>query len=531
MVGFTEMNAQSSRSHSIFTITVESSTPRIGDPTGGKLVKSGKLNLVDLAGSERANKTGATGDRLKEGIEINKSLSALGNVISALVDGKSSHIPYRDSKLTRLLMDSLGGNSKTVMVANMGPADYNYDESVSTLRYAARAKMIKNKPKVNEDPKDALIRKFQEEIQLLQSQLEGGGGMVASSGAPVEAEPEEDGIDPALLQQLHSESEEKMKDILAEKGILEEEQKKILDKVKAADAKAQAEAQARNEMQNRLKSMEDRLLHGGVNLLSQHEQQEAELKRAARELEEKALDEAKLRRELEDRAQENLTKEEQYKTIQDEVEGKKAKLKKVWNTIQETKSEIADVQHEIQREREDLLGELRALSGQLQLKMLVINRFIPAEDLSAIISMARLDESDSEWKIKNSHLAGNNARRAEREAAQKQSSQQKNATLEALSNVYFTYSSNADADGASQRKASGGMRSRSGSTHGSSASPSPASSPASTRPGTASRRAPSPGPSRASPSGSPLSYSPVMKAAEEYPQARGLMRASSRAGR
>ncbi|RHY36847.1 hypothetical protein DYB38_007783, partial [Aphanomyces astaci] len=91
---------------------------------------------VDLAGSERQSKTGATGDRLQEANKINLSLSALGNVISALVDGKSKHIPYRDSKLTRLLQDSLGGNTKTVMIANCGPADYNYEETLTTLRYA-----------------------------------------------------------------------------------------------------------------------------------------------------------------------------------------------------------------------------------------------------------------------------------------------------------------------------------------------------------------------------------------------------------
>ena len=108
-VGSTLMNEQSSRSHSIFTITIEQS--EIG-PDGEEHIRVGKLNLVDLAGSERQSKTGATGDRLKEATKINLSLSALGNCISALVDGKSSHIPYRDSKLTRLLQDSLGGNAK-----------------------------------------------------------------------------------------------------------------------------------------------------------------------------------------------------------------------------------------------------------------------------------------------------------------------------------------------------------------------------------------------------------------------------------
>jgi len=109
------------------------------------------------------------------------SLSALGNCISALVDGKSAHIPYRDSKLTRLLQDSLGGNTKTVMVANLGPADWNYDETLSTLRYANRAKNIKNKPKINEDPKDAMLREFQEEIARLKAALaDAGEGAVES---------------------------------------------------------------------------------------------------------------------------------------------------------------------------------------------------------------------------------------------------------------------------------------------------------------------------------------------------------------
>jgi septum site-determining protein MinC len=109
--------------------------------------------------------------RLKEATKINQSLSALGNVISALVDSKSTHVPYRDSKLTRLLQDSLGGNTKTVMIANCGPADYNYDETMSTLRYADRAKQIRNKPRINEDPKDAMLREFQEESARLRSRL------------------------------------------------------------------------------------------------------------------------------------------------------------------------------------------------------------------------------------------------------------------------------------------------------------------------------------------------------------------------
>ena len=137
--GETAMNADSSRSHSIFTIYIE--TAEDSKVQGEKQkIKAGKLNLVDLAGSERQSKTQAQGIRLEEAKSINLSLSALGNVIKALVTGGQTFIPYRDSKLTRLLQDSLGGNTKTVMIAALSPADYNYEETLSTLRYADRAK-------------------------------------------------------------------------------------------------------------------------------------------------------------------------------------------------------------------------------------------------------------------------------------------------------------------------------------------------------------------------------------------------------
>ena len=167
VTGQTLMNQDSSRSHAIFTLYIE--TEENGN------IRAGKMHLVDLAGSERQSKTMATGIRLKEAAKINLSLSALGNVISSLVDGKAKHIPYRDSKLTRILQDSLGGNTKTLMIACFSPADNNYEETLSTLRYANRAKKIKNAPRINEDPKDALLRQYQEEIlelkKLLQNQL------------------------------------------------------------------------------------------------------------------------------------------------------------------------------------------------------------------------------------------------------------------------------------------------------------------------------------------------------------------------
>ncbi|XP_023227413.1 osmotic avoidance abnormal protein 3-like [Centruroides sculpturatus] len=206
-VGATLMNADSSRSHSIFTIHLETFNM---DTDVDQHIRKGKLNLVDLAGSERQAKTGATGDRLKEATKINLSLSALGNVISALVDGKSKHIPYRDSKLTRLLQDSLGGNTKTLMVACISPADNNYDETLSTLRYANRAKNIQNKPKINEDPKDALLREYQEEIERLKSLLSGQETVEQEEILKKKQAEEENKV-----EKLRKEYDEKMRELMS----------------------------------------------------------------------------------------------------------------------------------------------------------------------------------------------------------------------------------------------------------------------------------------------------------------------------
>lgn len=165
----TKMNEHSSRSHSIFTIYIE--TSESSDKFDETVFKAGKLHLVDLAGSEKQKQTQADNERLEEAKKINLSLSALGNVIKALVDGVSTHVPYRDSKLTRLLQDSLGGNTKTLMIAAVSPSSDAYEESLSTLRYADRAKNIKNIPKINEDPKDALLREYEEEIKNLKRMI------------------------------------------------------------------------------------------------------------------------------------------------------------------------------------------------------------------------------------------------------------------------------------------------------------------------------------------------------------------------
>ncbi|XP_058457903.1 kinesin-like protein unc-104 isoform X1 [Malaya genurostris] len=180
-VAATNMNETSSRSHAVFTIFF--TQRRVDKMTSLETEKVSKISLVDLAGSERADSTGAKGTRLKEGANINKSLTTLGKVISALAEmaskskksKKADFIPYRDSVLTWLLRENLGGNSKTAMIAAISPADINYDETLSTLRYADRAKQIVCKAVVNEDANAKLIRELKEEIQKLRELLKAEG--------------------------------------------------------------------------------------------------------------------------------------------------------------------------------------------------------------------------------------------------------------------------------------------------------------------------------------------------------------------
>ncbi|XP_047413190.1 kinesin-like protein KIF13A isoform X3 [Sciurus carolinensis] len=181
-VAATNMNEESSRSHAVFNIVITQTLYDLQSGNSGEKVS--KVSLVDLAGSERVSKTGAAGERLKEGSNINKSLTTLGLVISSLADqaagkGKNKFVPYRDSVLTWLLKDNLGGNSQTSMIATISPAADNYEETLSTLRYADRAKRIVNHAVVNEDPNAKVIRELREEVEKLREQLSQAEAMKA----------------------------------------------------------------------------------------------------------------------------------------------------------------------------------------------------------------------------------------------------------------------------------------------------------------------------------------------------------------
>jgi kinesin family protein 3/17 len=447
-VGATLMNAESSRSHSIFTITVECCDTGID---GKDHFYAGKLHLVDLAGSERQSKTGATGERLKEATKINLSLSALGNCISALVDGKSKHIPYRDSKLTRLLQDSLGGNSKTLMIATLSPASYNYDETLSTLRYANRAKNIKNKPKINEDPKDAMLREYQEEIQRLRKMLEtkaqnnngqeknikvikrivkkivkkkkpkvkkeNGEGNTNCTNDNEEGEEydeyddddndddddDENGEDPLSsippedIEKLQAEVEAEKKQLLESKDIANEEKQRIIKELEERVDELAKERQSRMEMSSKLKKMEEKLLIGGVNIFDRVNSQQRELEETQLKIEEKRRIERELQRQLELKQETQLQMEEHYASLQEEADVKSRKLQKLWKRFQALKSEICDLQDEFRKEREDLLDTIREISRDLNLKTSIIENFIPEKDRAKIEKRVSYDEENDEW--------------------------------------------------------------------------------------------------------------------------------------
>lgn len=315
--GRTNMNEHSSRSHAIFMIKIEMCE------TGEKsTVKVGKLNLIDLAGSERQSKTGATAERLKEASKINRALSSLGNVISALAE-KSNHVPYRDSKLTRLLQDSLGGNSKTIMIANIGPSEYNYNETLTTLRYANRAKTIQNKPVKNEDPQDAKLREYQEEIARLRKMIE--ERQTKEKSLPRSKKPKTPKIRRHSVESEKSDSEDTS-------TTNEENEKEGRFAALDAETKEQLsrEKEMTQELAKKLEDLESKLVRGGKNILDTYTERQVELDRRLNEIADRKKREVEMQQKLELHEESTMEIRETFTSLQQEVELKTKKLKKCY---------------------------------------------------------------------------------------------------------------------------------------------------------------------------------------------------------
>ncbi|XP_066903859.1 osmotic avoidance abnormal protein 3 isoform X2 [Halyomorpha halys] len=427
--GATLMNADSSRSHSIFSISIEMMTTGSGDLDG--LVRKGKLSLVDLAGSERQTKTGAMGDRLKEASKINLSLSALGNVISALVDGKAKHIPYRDSKLTRLLQDSLGGNTKTLMLACLSPADNNYDETLSTLRYANRAKNICNKPQINEDPKDAMLRKYQEEIEKLKSMLTTPKMTAVVDEVLLQQERDKVRLEYerelAALRSQFAEMHMSKIQVQAEFETLKNQYENQIQQINNKSVFKQEPitiVDAGTERKEEGNNKEEEINRLDKNADSKFSQQEilARLVKLQRTLVggEKAGDPGlKEQRARRKRAAEKklnalaeiLAKEENnslvlgmYDDMHDQLTAKSETLKKYRHKIKSLEREITDLQSEFEVERTDYLETIRRLNRQIELDNQILEKIIPTlknqynySNIEAIKSEARWDDDLQRW--------------------------------------------------------------------------------------------------------------------------------------
>ncbi|KAG6623254.1 Kinesin-like protein [Phytophthora cinnamomi] len=419
-VGATLMNEGSSRSHSIFTVVVETN-----ETIGGQdHFKAGKLNLVDLAGSERQSKTGATGNRLKEGCKINLSLSALGNVISALVDGKGKHIPYRDSKLTRLLQDSLGGNTKTLMVAAVSPADYNYDETLSTLRYANRAKNIKNKPVVNEDPKDAkllddaTIKQAMREAAQIDAQAK---AMMAKAEAMMkEAAQRKSARDvEVVVKEVIPDDHVKERDELRELNqTILNQRDRIGQELEQTQVAMEAYMREKEMLHAKLKKIESHILGGASGSSSTRGsisggsdadsevallKQQVEYRRAQIKLREKAKKQAKneaMRRALE---LEKQQVEEELKTAQEAAQASLAaarkKEAKYKAKLEATRQEIADLNTEFERERENMLDTIREQTKEAKLLEQLVELFLPQNELVKVWERAVWSEEREEWNL------------------------------------------------------------------------------------------------------------------------------------
>ncbi|EDV90923.1 GH23984 [Drosophila grimshawi] len=357
----TLMNDKSSRSHTIFTISLEqiqeTCSPGTNPIIGG--IRRGKLNLVDLAGSERQCKTGAFGERLKEATKINLSLSALGNVISALVDGKSKHIPYRDSKLTRLLQDSLGGNTKTLMVSCVSPADNSYDETLSTLRYACRAKSISNIPTINEDPKDAQLRQYQEEIMSLKRMLD---------------ENQQENIllndrnKKLWLEEEKAKMRQQMQDEINDKETEREQGEEGVerDEIKERDDDFQLHARKRIDLIKHALIGGERV--NDIQLRERHRMRKLEAQRHL-----SAIAHALSRMQSEDR---DLL-QGHYASIQQEINSKNERIKISSQKIKMLEREVADLNSEFQLDREDYLDEIRHLGRNLKFYQLLLLKAQP----------------------------------------------------------------------------------------------------------------------------------------------------------
>lgn len=344
----TKLNNTSSRSHAIFQILIESRNCVTNDTSFGK------LNLVDLAGSERVEKTLASGHQLKESCNINRSLFVLGNVITALIDGQTMrHIPYRNSKLTRLLKDSLGGNSMTIMLALISSNGKDYNESLCTLMYSQRVKCVENFICLNLK-KFNVIEKFEMKINQLKRELN---------------------------------------DLLCKNGISKELKKIETEKIVLLE---------------KIENLQKKILVGGVNLIEKAQQQNLMIKQTEKELQVLNNSNNSLLETLEKCNRETILFRKNYTSLQEEDADLTKQINQIQDRLTKAKIKLLRKENEYQREISNLLFVNKCLAREMLLANFVINQYIPEENYQQIKNNLIYDEQIQEWHLKHIAITGNN---------------------------------------------------------------------------------------------------------------------------
>ncbi|KAI3646725.1 hypothetical protein MP228_009653 [Amoeboaphelidium protococcarum] len=384
-VGATLMNEQSSRSHSVFTIYIESCQIELSPVESIQSAKLrnankvvvGKLNCVDLAGSERQSKSGSSGDRLKEAMKINQSLSALGNVISAL-SSRKPHVPYRDSKLTKLLMDSLGGSAKTVMIATISPAAYNLDETVNTLRYAQRAKMIMNKPLVNEAA-DSLLNQYQDEMKQISSQLQNQNRL-------------------SLMQQNIDRERQRLSQL---KNQTSAEKSSLEQCLHQRQLELDQEIMRQQELVQQVFHWKQLVLNHGDNLMLQIEKKAASLQQERQQLQESKQQSMRVQERVSSARQIDSLSKKKVQQLEEQSNQQRAQIETFFGQYLRVQQQKTEAQQKQRNGALFFINQIQTKKSQIQKLDKLIERLLPEYLPNELISRAVYDDEENDWLLRS----------------------------------------------------------------------------------------------------------------------------------
>jgi kinesin family protein 3/17 len=324
-----------------------------------------------------------------------------------LASNKKQHIPYRDSKLTKLLMDSLGGNSKTVMIANIGPADYNIEETLTTLRYADRAKNIKNAPKVNEDPKDAMIKKYKDELERLKAALAKANGgiemsvneLVSDNNINDDSRKRIEEIQSQIIEEkkrIQNEANEKIKQLEANTNLVEEEKIKLMEELKKTQEEQNKKVEAKKKIMDKLQKLEEKFLLG-EKTKEQAKKNEQILNEERNELKAKEKRQKELQDKIKKAEEKARELEANFKNQDDEIEKKTKLFNRLKEDLTKVELEGEDIRKEYEISQTGFHNEMEKLNKKISLSEEIIKNIVPKQYLKMINSLMNYDEERDEF--------------------------------------------------------------------------------------------------------------------------------------